>query len=210
MHKDLPFDHLVDEHSADADLVITGVSLTKVNQDSGAFLTGFPGGEDILFACATQDILFAAESSVPDEARNEPGKKDDPEQRTGQPHRRGLFEQPSSWPSYLAWLRVEQCPQRNVGIGSAPPEGTRSAAEAWGGPEGTGRPEEGPLHHLVRVEASEDSRPTSTSFSDDGTVLAVGYDNGVVQLAVEGLVALAERRLSARGDGRNSLLSSSR
>jgi len=60
---DVPFDRIVGEHSEDADLVITGVSLTKMQQDGGAFLTGFPGIEDILFVRATQDILIAAESS---------------------------------------------------------------------------------------------------------------------------------------------------
>ena len=65
VHKDLPFDQLVGQNSADADLVITGVSLSKMNQDGGAFLTGFPGIEDILFVRATQDILIAAASSPP-------------------------------------------------------------------------------------------------------------------------------------------------
>ena len=66
--------------------------------------------------------------------------------------------------------------------GSSLPEGTRTAAEAWRGLEGTDSPGENPLHHLVRVEDGEDSRPTATSFSDDGTVLAVGFDDGVVQV----------------------------
>ena len=59
---DVPFDQIVSEQSEDADLVITGVSLTKMQQDGGAFLTGFPKIEDILFVRATQDILIAAES----------------------------------------------------------------------------------------------------------------------------------------------------
>ena len=62
---DVPFDQVVSDNSEDADLVITGVSLTKMRADGGAFLTGFPGIKDILFVRATQDILIADESSQP-------------------------------------------------------------------------------------------------------------------------------------------------
>ncbi len=55
------FDDVVVERSVDADLVITGLSLSKMESDGGAFLTGFDGIEDLLFVRATQDILLAGE-----------------------------------------------------------------------------------------------------------------------------------------------------
>ena len=55
---EIPFDSLVSQHSLDADLVITGLSLTKMEQDGGAFLKGFDGIKDILFVRAGEDILI--------------------------------------------------------------------------------------------------------------------------------------------------------
>ena len=57
------FDELVQRHSASADLVITGFSLSKAMRDDGAFLKGFEKLEDVLFVRAGQDILIAEESS---------------------------------------------------------------------------------------------------------------------------------------------------
>ena len=59
------FDTLVTEHSAEADLVITGFSLEKLTQDSGAFMQGFDGIADLLFVRAGQRILI---TDSPDES----------------------------------------------------------------------------------------------------------------------------------------------
>lgn len=61
--KDVPLDQLVRERSTSADLVITGLSLAKMEADGGAFLKGFDGIEDILFVRAGQEILIADETS---------------------------------------------------------------------------------------------------------------------------------------------------
>ena len=55
---DLAFDELVNQYSEAADLVITGFSLGKMQEDGGAFLKGFTKIKDILFARASQDILI--------------------------------------------------------------------------------------------------------------------------------------------------------
>jgi hypothetical protein len=58
LRKDVRFDLLVNEYSENSDLVITGFSLKKLQQDSGAFLKGFESIKDILFVRASQDILI--------------------------------------------------------------------------------------------------------------------------------------------------------
>ena len=58
LSKDLQFDELVNQYSESADLVITGFSLRKMQQDSGAFLKGFSRIKDILFVRASEDILI--------------------------------------------------------------------------------------------------------------------------------------------------------
>lgn len=58
LSRDLPFDELVNQYSESADLVITGFSLAKMQEDGGAFLKGFTKIKDILFARASQDILI--------------------------------------------------------------------------------------------------------------------------------------------------------
>jgi len=52
------FDEFVSETSESADLVITGFSIEKMNQDKGEFLKGFVKIEDILFVRAGQEILI--------------------------------------------------------------------------------------------------------------------------------------------------------
>ncbi|MFC1551993.1 amino acid permease [Candidatus Latescibacterota bacterium] len=58
LHKEIQFEDLVNEYSESADLVITGFSLSKMNQDHGAFLKGFGSIKDILFVRASEDILI--------------------------------------------------------------------------------------------------------------------------------------------------------
>ena len=53
------FDELVQTHSESADLVITGFSLRKMQEDAGEFLMGFPKIKDILFVRAGQEILIS-------------------------------------------------------------------------------------------------------------------------------------------------------
>jgi amino acid transporter len=55
---EMAFDELVSQHSASADLVITGLSLKKMRRDGGRFLNGFQEIHDILFVRAGQDILI--------------------------------------------------------------------------------------------------------------------------------------------------------
>jgi len=55
---DLPFDELVRRHSSDADLVVTGFSLSKLRADGGAFFMGFPDIHEMLFVRASQEILI--------------------------------------------------------------------------------------------------------------------------------------------------------
>ncbi len=52
------FEEFVSETSESADLVITGFSIEKMNQDKGEFLRGFKKIEDILFVRAGQEILI--------------------------------------------------------------------------------------------------------------------------------------------------------
>jgi amino acid transporter len=52
------FDEFVSESSENADLVITGFSIEKMNQDKGEFLKGFHRIQDILFVRAGQEILI--------------------------------------------------------------------------------------------------------------------------------------------------------
>lgn len=59
LEEDQSFDRLVCSRSTDADLVITGFSITKMQQDKGAFMKGFENIHDILFVRASQDILIA-------------------------------------------------------------------------------------------------------------------------------------------------------
>jgi len=56
--RDTPFPDLVNKLSEEADLVITGFSLRKVQEEEGAFLRRFENIEDILFVRATQEILI--------------------------------------------------------------------------------------------------------------------------------------------------------
>ncbi|MFC1538512.1 amino acid permease [Candidatus Latescibacterota bacterium] len=58
LSNDLQFDELVNQYSESADLVITGFSLTKMQQDKGEFLKGFRKIKDILFVRASEDILI--------------------------------------------------------------------------------------------------------------------------------------------------------
>lgn len=51
------FGEAVARHSESTDLVITGFSLTKMQQDNGEFIKGFKSIKDILFVRAGQDIL---------------------------------------------------------------------------------------------------------------------------------------------------------
>ena len=50
------FEALVNEHSQDADLVITGFSVSKLAEDQGAFFKSFENIPDILFIRAGQRI----------------------------------------------------------------------------------------------------------------------------------------------------------
>ncbi|MFC1509910.1 amino acid permease, partial [Candidatus Omnitrophota bacterium] len=52
LSKDIRFDDLVSQYSESADLVITGFSLRKMNQDNGSFLKGFDKIKDILYVRA--------------------------------------------------------------------------------------------------------------------------------------------------------------
>jgi amino acid transporter len=58
LRKDIRFDELVNHYSESSDLVITGFSLKKLQQDGGVFLKGFENIRDILFVRAGQDILI--------------------------------------------------------------------------------------------------------------------------------------------------------
>ncbi len=58
------FDDAVAQHSERSDLVITGFSLTKMQQDEGEFIKGFSAIKDILFVRAGQDILIAKPADV--------------------------------------------------------------------------------------------------------------------------------------------------
>ena len=49
---------MVNQYSEEADLVITGFSLSKMRQDGGTFLKGFDRIKDILFVRASQEILI--------------------------------------------------------------------------------------------------------------------------------------------------------
>ncbi len=65
LRKDVRIDELVNEYSESSDLVITGFSLKKLQQDGGVFLKGFDKVKDILFVRASQDILIVEEGSIP-------------------------------------------------------------------------------------------------------------------------------------------------
>lgn len=72
---DTPFDEFVSNHSENADLVITGFSLSKMRQDGGMFMQGFSRIQDILFVRAGQNILIAQDEE--EESRvTETEKKD--------------------------------------------------------------------------------------------------------------------------------------
>ncbi len=58
LHPEKRFDEFVSETSESADLVITGFSIKKMEQDKGEFLRGFNRIEDILFVRAGQEILI--------------------------------------------------------------------------------------------------------------------------------------------------------
>ena len=66
LRKDTRFDELVNEYSEASDLIITGFSLNKLQQDGGAFIKGFDKIKDILFVRASQDILIVEEKSIPE------------------------------------------------------------------------------------------------------------------------------------------------
>jgi len=55
------FENLVNEHSIDADLVISGFSLSKLEEDQGAFFKSFSEIEEILFVRAGQRIVISDE-----------------------------------------------------------------------------------------------------------------------------------------------------
>ncbi len=57
-HPDQPFDTLACEVSQDADLVITGFSVEKLERDGGEYLQGFNRLNDMLFVRAGEDILI--------------------------------------------------------------------------------------------------------------------------------------------------------
>jgi len=56
--KKVPYEELVNEHSAGADLVMMGFSLTKLTEQKGEFFTGFGQIKDILFVKAGQRIVI--------------------------------------------------------------------------------------------------------------------------------------------------------
>ena len=58
LDSDMPFDEFVCQYSDTADLVITGFSLNKIQEDGGEFIRGFKGIRDVLFVRAGQDILI--------------------------------------------------------------------------------------------------------------------------------------------------------
>ncbi len=62
MQDDGEFESLVNRHSESADLVVTGLSLDKMHEDGGAFLTRFNAVNDLLFVWVGQRILIADES----------------------------------------------------------------------------------------------------------------------------------------------------
>jgi len=59
---EITFDEIVSRHSDSADLVILGLSISKLVSDKGAFLSGFKGVGDILFVHAGQRLSIAEES----------------------------------------------------------------------------------------------------------------------------------------------------
>jgi hypothetical protein len=58
------FDEMVNQRSKGADLVITGLSMSKMEADGGQFLDGFEAISDILFVRAGQQILITSEDEV--------------------------------------------------------------------------------------------------------------------------------------------------
>ena len=58
LSKDAQFDELVNQYSEEADLVLTGFSLRKMQRDGGEFMKGFKKVKDILFVRASQEILI--------------------------------------------------------------------------------------------------------------------------------------------------------
>jgi hypothetical protein len=62
--EDSSFDDMVNQRSKGADLVITGLSQSKMQADEGRFLTRFEAISDILFVRAGQKILIAAEDDA--------------------------------------------------------------------------------------------------------------------------------------------------
>lgn len=57
-----PFEELVEEHSVEADLVITGFSLGKLVKEEGKFFKSFEKIEDILFVRAGQRIIITEQT----------------------------------------------------------------------------------------------------------------------------------------------------
>ena len=52
------FDDLVNQYSENADLVLTGFSLKKMQEDKGEFIRGFSKIRDIMFVRASQQIFI--------------------------------------------------------------------------------------------------------------------------------------------------------
>lgn len=73
------FEEYVSENSEDADLVITGFSLSKMQQDNGEFLKGFRNIKDILFVRAGQQILITDYSDDEQVQRESETKQSDEE-----------------------------------------------------------------------------------------------------------------------------------
>lgn len=68
--KKVPFEELVNEHSAGADLVMMGFSLTKLTEQKGEFFTGFDKIKDILFVRAGQRIVITDMEIQPQKGKN--------------------------------------------------------------------------------------------------------------------------------------------
>ena len=56
--KEAKFEELVNQYSENADLVLTGFSVRKMQKDEGEFLKGFQSIRDIMFVRASQEILI--------------------------------------------------------------------------------------------------------------------------------------------------------
>jgi hypothetical protein len=60
------FEQLVTKESEYADLIMLGLSLTKMKKDRGRYLLSFRGSQDILFVRAGENILIGENSESPD------------------------------------------------------------------------------------------------------------------------------------------------